>query len=91
MAEVSKLGSKVSAIIAPNLQHWLGCSSWASLFPKAMVYVAPEAEGECLLQKLGLENRYNGLLIYHTFNALFQCFRTGGVLKFSGGVFGLFT
>ena len=35
--EVAKLGSKVSAIIAPNLQHWLGCSSWISLFPKARV------------------------------------------------------
>ena len=37
VAEVAKLGSKVSAIIAPNLQHWLGCSSWISLFPKARV------------------------------------------------------
>ena len=35
--EVAKLGSKVSAIIAPNLQHWLGCSSWISLFPNARV------------------------------------------------------
>ena len=37
VAEVAKLGSKVSAIIAPNLQHWLGCSSWISLFPNARV------------------------------------------------------
>ena len=76
VAEVLKLGDKVSAIIgrwksnpnfseiatfidwnflAPNLQHWLGCSSWAKLCPNAEIYVAPEAEGECLLEKLGLQ------------------------------------
>ena len=32
--EIAKLGSTVSAIIAPNLQHWLGCASWAALFPQ---------------------------------------------------------
>ena len=41
--------------LAPNLQHWLGCSSWAKLCPNAEIYVAPEAEGECLLEKLGLQ------------------------------------
>jgi len=55
VAEVLKLGDKVSAIIAPNLQHWLGCSSWAKLCPNAEIYVAPEAEGECLVEKLGLQ------------------------------------
>ena len=34
---VAKLGSTVSAIIAPNLQHWLGCASWAKLFPKVWI------------------------------------------------------
>ena len=32
--EIARLGSTVSAIIAPNLQHWLGCASWAALFPQ---------------------------------------------------------
>ena len=39
---------------APNLQHWLGCASWAELYPDATVYVAPAAEGECLVEKLDL-------------------------------------
>ena len=54
--EIEKLGNTVVGIIAPNLQHWLGCKSWSEIYPKAMVYVAPEAEGECLLEKLGLQN-----------------------------------
>jgi len=56
-AVVGKLGNKVSAIIAPNLQHWLGCASWAKLFPEATVYVAPAAEGECLIEKLDLNRK----------------------------------
>ena len=52
--EIAKLGSSVSAIIAPNLQHWLGCASWAELFPDAQVLVAPDAEGESLLEKLDM-------------------------------------
>jgi len=52
--EIAKLGSTVSAIIAPNLQHWLGCASWAELFPDAQVLVAPDAEGESLLEKLDM-------------------------------------
>ena len=47
--------SNYCAFLAPNLQHWLGCSSWAKLCPNAEIYVAPEAEGECLLEKLGLQ------------------------------------
>ena len=39
---------------APNLQHWLGCASWAELYPDATIYVAPAAEGECLVEKLDL-------------------------------------
>ena len=54
--EVQKLGTKIAGIIAPNLQHWLGCQSWANLYPEAIIYVAPAAEGECLLEKLGLES-----------------------------------
>ena len=42
---------------APNLQHWLGCASWAKLFPEATVYVAPAAEGECLIEKLDLNHK----------------------------------
>jgi len=56
IAQINKLGGEVSAIIAPNLQHWLGCASWAKIFPEAMIYVAPEAEGECLIEKLGVQN-----------------------------------
>merc|ERR1719347_785803 len=54
--EIARLGTTVSAIIAPNLQHWLGCASWAALFPQAKVFVAPEAEGESLLEKLQMED-----------------------------------
>jgi len=55
IAQVERVGDNVSAIIAPNLQHWLGCASWAELYPEATIYVAPEAEGECLIEKLGLQ------------------------------------
>jgi len=51
---IDSIGNRVSAIIAPNLQHWLGCASWAELYPEATVYVAPAAEGECLVEKLDL-------------------------------------
>ena len=71
VAEVAKLGTEVAAIIAPNLQHWLGCSSWAAIFPEAMVYVAPAAEGEDLLQKLGLENS-NRAKVLEEKGSLFQ-------------------
>jgi len=51
-AAVAQVGRKVAAIIAPNLQHWLGCASWAALFPQATVFVAPPAMGECLMEKM---------------------------------------
>lgn len=54
-AAVGKVGKKVTAIIAPNLQHWLGCASWAALYPQATVFVAPPAMGECLVEKLPAE------------------------------------
>jgi len=43
---------EVSALIAPNLQHWLGVEGWARAFPAAMIYVAPPSHGEDLEAKL---------------------------------------
>ena len=50
--EVKALGDNVVAIIAPNLQHWLGVVSWAAEFKEAKVFVAPPAMGEDLIDKL---------------------------------------
>eukprot|EP00912_Choanoflagellata_sp_UC4_P000396 UC4_evm3s243 len=48
--------AKVAAIIAPNLQHWLGCRSWIDKYPSAKVFVAPPAAGESLVEKLNLQD-----------------------------------
>ena len=45
-------GRPVSALIAPNLQHWLGVEAWAEAFPEARIYCAPPAHGEDLVDKL---------------------------------------
>jgi len=60
----TQLGGEVfvSAIIAPNLQHWLELKEWAAQFPEARVYVAPAAEGECLLDKLQLPSERTSVL-----------------------------
>ena len=52
--EIARLGSTVSAIIAPNLQHWLGCASWAALFPQVRHFL----DAWILSRKIewGLEN-----------------------------------
>ena len=56
VCDIKNLVSKLfdPKFTAPNLQHWLGCASWAELYPDATVYVAPAAEGECLVEKLDL-------------------------------------
>ena len=52
VAAIRRLGAGVSSIIAPNLQHWLGCGDWAAEFPEATVFVSPPAAGEDLTAKL---------------------------------------
>lgn len=75
---MASLGTTVSSIIAPNLQHWLGCGSWAAAYPDATVHVAPAAEGECLVEKL---SEFAGV----TRDRIFVMEPGGAGLKSAGG------
>lgn len=48
---VRALGT-VSAIVAPNVQHWLFVAEWARLFPQAKIFCGPDAPGDALGAKL---------------------------------------
>lgn len=50
--QVADMGH-VNAIVAPNLRHWMFIKQWAERFPEATIYIAPEAHGESLVEKLG--------------------------------------
>ena len=52
VCEKIKALGEVDALVANNLQHWLFLPEWAQQFPEAKVYVAPEALGEDLAEKL---------------------------------------
>lgn len=48
---VKELGT-VTAIVAPNVQHWLFVAEWARLFPQAQIFRGPDAPGDALGAKL---------------------------------------
>ena len=50
--QIRNFGKQVTAIIAPNLQHWIFVPAAHKLWPDAKVYVTPAACNEDLAEKM---------------------------------------